>query len=496
MPSKILPAHSNAFVNSGPKRLLIDGEWRASRSGEVFTSINPTTSSPITDLYRGCALDVDDAVLAARAALARGWAKERPFERQAILLKLADLVDRHFHEIAELEAIDFGAPISRVLASKQRIIGLIRYYASLAVTIQGVTTGNSLAGRHHTYTIKEPLGVVGAIIPWNAPTTMTLWKIAPAIAAGCSVVLKPSEEASLAPLRIAELAIEAGLPRGVLNVVLGFGDVGEALASHMDIDMITFTGSTTTGSQIVRSSARNVKRVTLELGGKSPNVVFADADLDAAAAMAARAAFANSGQVCAAGSRLYVQKSILPHFQKRLVDAAKKIRVGDSLDPLTEMGPLASARQLDRVSTYVDSAKDGAEIVHGGRRLTDTAHSNGFFFPPTIISGVTQQMPVAREEIFGPVLSVLAFEDLDEVIQMANDSDLALGSGVWTSNISTAQKFIASVDAGTVWVNCYLAVDPSMPFGGFKRSGYGKESGIDHMDYYLRTKSVVLNYTD
>jgi aldehyde dehydrogenase (NAD+) len=369
---------------------------------------------------------------------------------------------------------------------------MLRYYAGQATALHGETIENSLPGDVFSYTLKEPVGVVGAIIPWNSPLTASVWKIGPALATGCTVVLKPAEEAPLASLRLAELALEAGVPAGVINVVPGYGETaGAALAAHPDVDKVAFTGSHVTGQAIVRASAGNLKRVSLELGGKSPDIVFADADLDAAVPGAAMAVFANSGQICSAGTRLFVEQRVYDEFVGRVAAYGKTLQVGNGLDPNTQIGPLVSEQQLDRVTSYLDiGSKEGAKALTGGGRLTDGALAKGYFVPPTVFANVRDDMRIAQEEIFGPVISAIPFTDTDELIRRANATTFGLGSGVWTRDVSKAHRLAKAIRAGSVWVNCYQAMDPAVPFGGYKMSGYGRESGKQHLEEYLNVKAV------
>ncbi|MDO9713065.1 aldehyde dehydrogenase family protein [Paracraurococcus lichenis] len=480
------------FLDGKPKRMLIDGKWLEAASGKTFETINPATGEVLARVAEGDVEDVDRAVEAARRAFTGPWSRAKPFERQSLLLKLADLVERHFDELAALDTLDMGAPISRTRGSRLRALGMLRYYAGQAVSIHGEAIENSLPGEYASFTLKEPVGVVGAIIPWNGPLTATIWKIGPALATGCTVVLKPAEEAPLTPLRLAELCQEAGVPPGVVNVVPGYGETaGAALAAHRGVDKVAFTGSHLTGQKIIQASAGNLKRVSLELGGKSPDVVFADADLDAAVPGAGMAVFANSGQICSAGTRLFVERKIYEEFAARVAAYGKSLRVGDGLDPDTQVGPLVSAEQLDRVTGYLAIGRqEGARPLSGGERLTEGDMARGYFVPPTVFADVRDDMRIAQEEIFGPVISAIPFDDIEEVITRANATSFGLGSGLWTRDVSKAHKLARAIRAGSVWINCYQAMDPAVPFGGYKMSGYGRESGKQHVEEYLNVKSV------
>ncbi|RWK63140.1 aldehyde dehydrogenase family protein [Mesorhizobium sp.] len=488
------PAALRQPIDGRHRQMFVDGAWVDARSGRTMETRNPATGAVIATVPRGDRQDVELAVAAARRALDGPWSRYKPYERQVLLLRIADLFEKHWEEISRSDTTDMGMPIVRTRANRNRVIGMLRYYAGMATSLHGETIENSLPGEIVSFTRKEPVGVVGAIIPWNAPTAASTWKIGPALATGCTVVLKPSEEAPLTPLLIADLMNEAGVPPGVVNIVTGTGaEAGAALAEHMGVDKIVFTGSTATGQSIVRASAGNLKRVSLELGGKSPVIVCADADLDKAVPVAAMSVFANSGQICIAGSRLFVERVIHDEFVERLAAYAKSLRIGDGIDPATEIGPLVSEKQLQRVALYLEAGTaEGATLVTGGTRLMEGELAAGNFVAPTVFAGVSDDMKIAREEIFGPVISALPFDTLDEAIERANSTPYGLAAGVFTRNVATAHQLSRRIRAGSVWVNTYHVIDPAMPFGGYKMSGYGREGGAEHLDEYLNTKGVFI----
>lgn len=477
--------------------MLIGGAFVDAKSGRSFESRNPATGALLAHVAQGDAEDIDLAVRSARIAFDDGpWATMKPLDRQTILSRFADLVELHHGEIAHLDTLDMGSPLLRTTGNLRRAVGMMRFYAGLTTTIRGDTISNSVPGDFVTYTVKEPVGVVGAIIPWNNPHIAFIWKVGAALAAGCTVVLKPAEEASLTALMLGQLLLEAGLPDGVVNVVPGIGEVaGAALVQHRDVDKIAFTGSTKTGQEIVRASAGNLKKVTLELGGKSPNIVFADANLERAVPGAAMAAFVNSGQVCSAGTRLFVERAVYDEFVGRVAEYGQNLTIGDRLDLHTEIGPLVSQTQLERVTGYFDIGRaEGASVLSGGERMTSGTYAKGYFVAPTVFTNVNDEMRIVREEIFGPVVSAIPFDDPEEVIRRANASDFGLGGGVWTRDVGKAHRTAKALRTGTVWVNCYQQMDPAVPFGGYKMSGYGREGGVHHLDEFLDTKAVWINF--
>jgi aldehyde dehydrogenase (NAD+) len=484
-------------LNEKSNNLLIDGKWVEPVSGRSFETVNPATGDILANVSDGGIEDINRAVQAARNAFEGPWSRMRPYDRQRLLLRFADLVEARYDELSKIMTLDMGMPITRARRTIGWVLPMIHYYAGMARALNGETIQNSLPQEIFSYTLKEPVGVVGSITAWNGPLGSTVWKMMPVLATGCTMVLKPSEQAPLTALRLAELVQEAGCPAGVVNVVTGRGPTGAALASHPGVDKVAFTGSYETGKKIVEASAGNLKRVSLELGGKSPNIVFADADLNAAARAASTAVFDNSGQICCAGTRLFVHRNVHDHFTGEVVKYGASLKIGNGLDPSTEIGPLVSEQQLNRVQKYLDAGvQEGAKLVSGGNRMTGSEFEKGYFIPPTVFTNVKDDMKIAREEIFGPVLSVFPFEDVDEVIQRANRTMFGLAAGVWTNNVSIAHRLAKCIRAGTVWVNCYDEEDSAVPFGGYKMSGYGRESGSQHFDEYLSVKSVLMKIAD
>jgi phenylacetaldehyde dehydrogenase len=483
--------YAAAFLGQTPL-MLIDGELVPAVSGKTFAVYNSATGAVIANVPEADKKDVDIAVAAARRAFdERRWAKVSPSERGRMLWKLADLIERDLEELAELESIDNGKPyaVARV-ADLPLAVDMFRYMGGWATKITGTTIPLSRPGEYLSYTVKEPVGVVGQIIPWNFPLLMAAWKIAPALAAGCTVVLKAAEQTPMTALRLGSLIQEAGFPPGVVNILTGFGETaGVALAAHPDVDKIAFTGSTEVGKLIVQAAAGNLKKVSLELGGKSPAIILPDADLDLAIAGAANAIFFNHGQCCCAGSRLYVHKSVYDRVVAGVADIAGKIKVGAGLDPSTEMGPLVSDEQFARVTGYIeDGRQSGAKIAVGGDRVGNL----GYFVAPTVFENTRPDMKIITEEIFGPVVCAQPFEDddLDRIAKQANDTIYGLAASVWTRNGSTAHKLASRIRSGTVWINCHNVFDASLPFGGYKQSGWGREMGEEVFHNYTEIKAI------
>ncbi len=487
--------HAQAFIDRREHHNFINGAWCPSVSGNTFETLDPATGECIGSLQRSNSADIDTAVAAAREAFDDGrWSKMVPMERAKILWRIADLIEENIDELAELETLDQGKAlyVGR-WAEIPGAVGQFRYFSGLATKIEGSTIPTSISYQPEgkevfAYTQKEPVGVVGAIVPWNSPLVLTAMKLAPALAAGCTVVLKPAENTSLTAVRLVELMAEAGLPDGVINLVCGYGaEAGQALAEHSGVDKIAFTGSTATGRRILDAAKGNLKKVTLELGGKSPVIVMDDADIDAAIQGAANAIFFNGGQVCIAGSRLYCHRSVFDRVTQGIAEIARSIKLGHGLDQSTQMGPLVSREHSSKVGEFIDSGKrDGASILCGG----DIAGPNGTFVTPTVLTDVTPDMSIVREEIFGPVLVASAFDDPDEVINAANDSEYGLASGVWTESLSNGLRFANAIRAGTVWINGHAMYDASLPIGGMKQSGWGRDSGQAALENYLELKTV------
>ncbi|HKQ87718.1 MAG TPA: aldehyde dehydrogenase family protein [Candidatus Acidoferrales bacterium] len=481
------------FVSRTHKN-LINGQWVEAASGESFATFNPATGEVLSNVAAGNSVDIDRAVKAARAAFEEGpWSRMTASERTKLIWKLADLLEKHLEEFAQLESLDNGKPLAVArVADVPLAIENFRYMAGWATKIEGNTIPLSVpytpGAKYLAYTLREPVGVVGQIIPWNFPLLMAAWKLGPALTTGCTVVLKPAEQTPLSALRLGELIQEAGIPDGVVNIVTGLGEAaGAPLAAHPDVDKVAFTGSTEVGRLILQAAAGNLKKVSLELGGKSPNVVLDDADLDAAVAGAASAIFFNHGQCCCAGSRLYVEQKSFDKVVEGVANAAEKINVGPGFDPNTQMGPLVSEEQLNRVCSYLDiGMTEGAKAVTGGSRVGN----KGYFVKPTVLVNTNEKMKIVQEEIFGPVVTAIPFRDADEIIPRANNSAYGLAAGIWTRDIKKAHSIAAKLRAGTVWINCYNIFDAALPFGGYKQSGWGREMGHEVLEQYTEVKAV------
>ncbi len=479
-----------------PKKMLIDGEWVAAAGGKTFATVDPATGLTITQIAEGDATDVDRAARAARRAFESGdWPKLKPRDRERLLNKLADAIEANAQEFAEIEALDNGKPVFFARHADVNIaVDFLRYMAGWATKVEGTTLNISGAmapgADFHAYVSREPIGVVGQIIPWNFPLVMAAWKIGPALATGCTVVLKPAEQTPLTALRLGELIMEVGYPKGVVNIVTGFGETaGAALVEHPEVDKIAFTGSTPVGKLIGMNAMKTMKRVSLELGGKSPAIVMADANMEAAIPGAAMAIFFNQGQVCTAGSRLFVERKVFDQVVEGVAKVAQSMKIGPGLDPSSQLGPVVSSEQKERVMSLIQAGyAEGARAITGGKALGD----QGCFIEPTVFVDVKPDMKVVREEIFGPVVVAQAIDDINDIPAMANDTIYGLGASIWSNNLSFVHRMVPKIKAGTVWVNCHNMLDPAMPFGGYKQSGLGREMGRAVIDLYTESKSVCI----
>jgi acyl-CoA reductase-like NAD-dependent aldehyde dehydrogenase len=483
---------ARAFLAGGAKQLLIGGQWVPAHSGETFTAVNPATEDVIVHAAAGAKADIDDAATAARKAFEDpNWAGISPHQRAGYLLKLARLIAENAEELAQLETLNNGTPLSLTRGQMAASALTFEYYAGWATKIYGETNPSDAA--FFSYTLREPLGVCGLIVPWNGPISSATWKLAPALAAGNTCILKPAEQTPLSTIRLGELILEAGFPPGVVNIVTGFGETaGAAISEHPDIDKVAFTGSTAVGKIITRAAAGSLKRVSLELGGKSPNVIFEDADIDKAVAASVGGFCFLSGQLCIAGTRIFIQEKIYEEVAARIAAYTANFTVGDPFSPTTTMGPVVSAEQFARVTSYFDVAKaDGAHIAVGA----GTLGGKGYFIKPTLYTGVTNSMRIAQEEVFGPVAAAIPFRDENDAVLQGNQTIYGLAAAVWTKDVGRAHRVARALKAGTVWVNTYLKVDPISGFGGYKQSGYGRELGPHSMDAYTQTKSVYVDVT-
>ena len=472
------------------QKLFIGGQWRDASTEQSTEVIEPSTEGRLTSIPMGTVADLDLAVAAARAQVDGGsWSQLKPLERERLIRRLADVVESHAQELAEIESLDMGKSVVQARAiDLQGTVDTLHYFAGWTTKIHGRSVEPSLPGNYVAYTRKEPVGVVGIIVPWNFPLQTLAWKLGAALATGCAVVVKPAELTSLSTLRFAALVQEAGIPDGVINVVTGRGtEVGAAMASHPGIDKLTFTGSTPVGRKVGQAAVDGIKRLTLELGGKSAAIVLADADVAAAAQAVANGVFFNSGQVCDAGTRAYVHRSIYPEFLRELIAYTRTLKIAPGLDPDCFISPLVSALQKQRVTEYIEAGKrEGAELVYGGHAL----EGPGYFVPPTVFAHCRNDMRIVREEIFGPVLATAAFDDAEEALRLANDSDFGLAAAVYSQNVNQVHTLAKRLRAGMVYVNGHGTIDPSMPFGGYKQSGFGKDLGAEQLDYFLETKAI------